>query len=62
MTVSYQQSEPAGEFTDNLVDLGDIPLDDLGALPLNAFGSSLKRLMAEIRDPQDVVAGWNSAM
>jgi FXSXX-COOH protein len=44
------------------VDVTGIPLEQLLALDESALGHSLRRLVHEINNPQEAVAGHNSAL
>ncbi|MDG4831523.1 FxSxx-COOH protein [Solwaraspora sp. WMMD1047] len=46
----------------DLVDLSEVSLEKLGELPESVFARSLRRIMGDIEQPHDVVAGWNSAI
>ncbi|AVT30841.1 FXSXX-COOH protein [Plantactinospora sp. BC1] len=46
----------------DLVDLTGVSLAKLNELPQTVFVGSLRRILEDIEEPHDVVAGWNSAM
>jgi FXSXX-COOH protein len=45
-----------------LVDLTDVHLADLRAMDETALGSALRRILEEADRPQEVVAGFQSAL
>ena len=50
------------DFEAELVDLTDISLLDLKSLDDSALSRSIRRLIAEAKNPKEAVAGFNSAI
>lgn len=43
-------------------DVGDLPIQDLLALDETALGPALRRLRREADHPEEILAGWDSAV
>jgi FXSXX-COOH protein len=50
------------DLSSTLVDLTDVRLADLRAIDGTALGSALRRILEEADRPQEVVAGFQSAL
>jgi FXSXX-COOH protein len=58
------EGEPT-EWKSGMVDLSDMSLGELGALPVgddSPLARSLRRVAAELADPDEPIAGFNSAL
>jgi FXSXX-COOH protein len=53
---------PAVGVTCGIPDVGDLPLQALLALDESALGPALERLRREADHPEEILAGWDSAV
>jgi FXSXX-COOH protein len=53
---------PAAGLSCEIPDVGDLPLSELLQLDESALGPALQRLRREADHPEEILAGWDSAV
>jgi FXSXX-COOH protein len=53
---------PAAGVTCDIPDVGELPLEALLKLEESALGPALQRLRREADHPEEILAGWDSAV